>query len=78
VAALYAVEGNYREAESFAAMTFPSPEFDGPRAPETVVATSNLATLLDDAGKSSEAEPLHQRPWSSSTDPGLASQAPIA
>jgi len=59
---LYTVEGNYREAKKFRRDELSLREkFDGPRALETVVAASNLATLLDDAGKSSEAEPLHRR-----------------
>src|SRR5882672_5611283 len=77
LAALYAVEGNYREAEKFRRDELSlRQKFDGPRAPETVVATSNLATLLDDAGKSSEAEPLHQQAVEFLQQiPGLASQA---
>jgi Tetratricopeptide repeat len=72
LASLYTVEGNYREAEKFRRDELSLREkFDGPRAPETVVAASNLATLLDDAGKSSEAEPLHRPGRSvSSTAPG--------
>jgi tetratricopeptide (TPR) repeat protein len=62
VASLYSAQGNYREAEKFRRDELSLREkFDGPRAPETVVATSHLATLLDDAGKSSEAEPLHRQ-----------------
>jgi hypothetical protein len=56
------VEGNDREAEKLRRDELSICEkFDGSRAPETVVATSNLATLLDDAGKSAEAEPLHRQ-----------------
>jgi Flp pilus assembly protein TadD len=62
LASLYSVQGNYREAERFRRDELSLREkFDGSRAPDTVVATSNLATLLDDAGKSAEAEPLHRQ-----------------
>src|SRR5882757_3324568 len=77
LASLYCVQGNYREAERFRRDELSLREkFDGSRAPETVVATSNLATLLDDAGKSAEAEPLHQQAVEFLQQiPGLASQA---
>src|SRR5258708_7424960 len=62
LASLYCVKGNYREAERFRRDELSLREkFDGPRARETVVATPTLATLLDDAGKSAEAEPLHRQ-----------------
>jgi tetratricopeptide (TPR) repeat protein len=62
LASLYSVQGNYREAERFRRDELSLREkFDGSPAPETVVATSSLATLLDDAGKSTEAEPLHRQ-----------------
>src|SRR6266403_1728806 len=77
LASLYTVEGNYREAEKFRRDELSLREkFDGHRAPETVVATSNLATLLDDTGKSSEAEPLHRQAVESlQRFPELASRA---
>lgn len=62
LASLHTVEGNYREAEKLCRDELSLREkFHGSRAPETAVATSNLATLLDDAGKSAEAEPLDRQ-----------------
>jgi hypothetical protein len=52
LALLHTVEGNYRKAEKLRLDELSLREkLDGSRAPETV-ATSNPATLLDDAGKS--------------------------
>jgi len=60
-AALSIAEGKYPEAEQFKRSGLLLREkFDGPRAPETVIATSSLAALLDEVGKSAEAEPLHR------------------
>jgi len=60
-ASLSIAEGKYAEAEQFRRSGLLLREkFDGPRAAETVIATSSLATLLDDLGKSTKAEPPHR------------------
>jgi len=62
LAALFDAEGNYAQAEKLRRSVLNLREkFDGPRAPETAIAASNLATALDDAGKSVQAEPLHRQ-----------------
>jgi hypothetical protein len=52
LAALLGAEGKFAEAENLLRKDLVLREkFDGPRAPETAVATSNLATVLDETGK---------------------------